>query len=215
LTVTLYCDSDFEAPSKEILAGRVVMFPTDTVYGLGSNPWSAAGIRSCYSLKKRDARKKMPVLVDGVRTAKRFVRFGRTSELLASKLWPGKLSIILPVVDSTLSTELVGNDRTLAVRMPNHQCCLRLISACGGSLIGTSANISGEEPLVDPFDPKLVELSKAADFFLSGSCGSESGISSTVIDATKENAIRIVREGAIPVSKITNYLEKMRSTDSS
>jgi len=214
LTVTLYCDSDFAAISKEIVEGKVIVFPTDTVYGLGSHPWSIAGIRNCYSLKKRDTGKKMPVLVDGIPAAKHLVRFGKTSEFLASKLWPGKLSIILPVIDSTLSTELVGRDRTLAVRMPNHQCCLRLISACGGSLIGTSANISGEEPFVDPFDPRLTELSRAPDFFLSGSCGSGSGVSSTVIDATQENAIRIVREGAIPAGKVMDYL-KINSTDSS
>ncbi|HYB03689.1 MAG TPA: L-threonylcarbamoyladenylate synthase [Nitrososphaerales archaeon] len=215
MTLTLYCDSDLEAPSKEIIAGKVIIFPTDTVYGLGTNPWSAEGVRACYSLKKREGTKKMPVLVNSLLTAKLFTKFGKISEALASKFWPGKLSIILPVVDPKLPTELVGNDRTLAVRMPQHECSLRLISACGGSLIGTSANISGEPPFTDPFDPRLAEFSKSAEFFLSGSCGDPSGVSSTIIDATDEKKIRIVREGALSSLEVLDYLEKMSKTDNS
>ncbi len=215
LTVTLYCDSDLEGPSKEIIAGKVAIFPTDTVYGLGTSPWSGEGVRACYSLKKREGTKKMPVLVDNLLTAKLFVKFGKKSESLATKFWPGKLSIILPVVDSKLPGELVGNDRTLAVRMPNHECSLRLISACGGSLVGTSANISGEPPFTDPFDPRLVELSLSADFFMSGPCGDPNGISSTIIDATDEDKIRVVREGALTSSQVLDYLEKMSKTDNS
>ncbi len=215
LTLTLYCDSDLEAPSKDIVAGKVVIFPTDTVYGLGTNPWSAEGVRACYSLKKREGTKKIPVLVSNLLAAKLFVKFGKKSEALASKFWPGKLSIILPVVDPTLPIELVGNDRTLAVRMPLHECSLQLISACGGSLIGTSANISGEPPFTDPFDPRLVDLAQSADFFLSGSCGNLAGVSSTIIDATDENKIRVAREGAVPGAEVLGYLEKMSRTDNS
>jgi L-threonylcarbamoyladenylate synthase len=215
LTLTLYCDSDLEAPSKEIIAGKVVIFPTDTVYGLGTNPWSVEGVKACYSLKKREGKKKMPVLVSNVLAAKLFVKFGKKSEFLASKFWPGKLSIILPVVDPKLPMELVGNDRTMAVRMPRHECSLRLISACGGSLVGTSANISGEPPFTDPFDPRLAELAQSAEFFLSGACGDLGGLSSTIVDATDENKIRIIREGALPGTDVLDYLEKMSSTDSS
>jgi L-threonylcarbamoyladenylate synthase len=215
LTVTLYCDSDLEGPSKEIIAGKVVIYPTDTVYGLGTNPWSAEGVRACYALKKREGTKKMPVLVSDLLTAKLFVKFGKKSEALATKFWPGKLSIILPVVDDKLPQELVGSDRNLAVRMPNHECGLRLIAACGGSLIGTSANISGEPPFTDPFDPRLAELSKTAEFFLSGACGDPSGTSSTIIDATDESKIRVVREGALAGAEVLSYLEKISKTESS
>lgn len=213
MAISLSCDSDFEKIGLEIYRGKVAVFPTDTVYGLGTNPRSPAGVKRCYEIKVRDSAKKMPVLLSDFNSARTMVRFGKRSNALASRFWPGRLSIILPVVDPTLPGELVGSDRALAVRIPNHQCCLRLISACGGSLIGTSANISGEKPLVDPEDSRLIVLSTKADFFVRGSCGKYSGLSSTVVDATDDYSIKIVREGAIPRETILDYLENIRKTD--
>lgn len=213
LTISVSCDSDLETLASEIQQGKVVIYPTDTVYGLGSNPRSLPGVERCYDIKIRHKAKKMPVLVSDVRFARTLVRFGNKSSALASSFWPGKLTIILQIIDSTLPRELVGSDRTLAVRIPNHHCCLKLISACGGCLIGTSANISGEEALTDPDDPRLVELSTQADFFVRGSCGEGSGVSSTVVDATDDYSIRIVREGAIPKETILSYLENISKTD--
>jgi len=121
--------------------------------------------------------------------------------------------MILPVIDAAIPLELAGFERTLAVRQPSHDCCLRLISACGGSLIGTSANISGEAPLTDPLDRRLADLATQADFFVIGSCGKEAGLPSTVIDATKEEKVTVVREGAISGERIFSYLEKTSKTD--
>jgi L-threonylcarbamoyladenylate synthase len=208
MTVNLFCDSDFELSSREIIEGKIVIYPTDTVYGLGTNPWSAKGVAACYKIKERDRGKKMPVLVNSLQTAKLFAKFGKRSEALAAAYWPGKLTIILPVVDQTLPQELIGRESTVAVRMPKHECCLRLVSACGGSLIGTSANISGQEALVDPFDPKLAELSKRADYFVSGACGEGSGLSSTIVDAVDDNSIKVTREGAIPGKSVLGLLGK-------
>ncbi len=191
----------------------MVIFPTDTVYGLGTNPRSVEGIKKCYALKKRDTGKKMPVLFSDLQTAMLFAKFGEKSKSLGSAFWPGKLTIILPSADSTLPQELVGPDKTVAARVPNHACCLRLIAACGGSLIGTSANISGEESFTDPYDPKLAQLSTSADYFVSGVCGQPAGLSSTIVDATNENAIRIIREGAIPAKTILSHLENISKTD--
>lgn len=213
LVVTLDCDSDFSIVGKEIESGKVVVFPTDTVYGLGTNPRSSSGIKRCYEIKSRDRGKKMPVLVANLASADELVVLGDLSSFLASKFWPGKLSIILPAKAPDLPEELVGHDRTLAVRVPNHPCALRLISACGGSLVGTSANLSGDDPLTEKDDPRLLAFSTRSDFFVSGVCGKDSGKSSTVIDCTSEEKIRIVREGAIPAKTIFAQVEKMSSTD--
>lgn len=207
------CDSDFSGPSKEIRAGKVVVFPTDTVYGLGTNPASVVGIRNCFEIKKRDVTKKMPVLFNDFNTAASFAIFGKNAEHLAEIFWPGKLTIVLSVRDSRLPQELIGDDKTVAIRVPDHECCLRLISACGGSLIGTSANISGEQPMIDPSDPRLLAIADSVDFFVAGACGENSGVSSTVIDATNDKSIKIIRVGAISSEVIFSYLEKFSSTD--
>jgi len=213
MTLFLTCDSSFKDAGKDIISGKVAIFPTDTVFGLGTNPRSAQGVATCYKIKKRDMGKKMPLLVSGIRSAKELALFGRRSTSLASTFWPGKLSIVLPVKDRSLPRELVGENGTIALRVPNHDCCLRLIASCGGFLIGTSANISGEDPLTNPQDPRLVELSKSADIFVAGPCGESSGVSSTIVDATTDEDIRVVREGAIPRGEIFAYLEKISKTD--
>lgn len=157
----------------------------------------------------------MPVLVSDIEAAKRIVSFGSKSSSLADKFWPGKLTIILPVIDANLPAELTGPEKTIAVRVPNHACCRRLVSACGGSLIGTSANISGEAPLTDPLDRRLGELASLADYFVIGTCGKEAGIPSTVIDAAEEENIKVVREGALRIDEIFAHLEKTSNTDRS
>jgi len=213
MALMLNCSEDFKIPAGNIVAGKTVIFPTDTVYGLGTNPLSADGVKRCYEIKRRYKGKKMPVLAADFDSASKLVKFGTMSRSLAEIFWPGKLTIVLPAENPNLPEELVGRERTLAVRVPNHQCCLGLISACGGSLIGTSANVSGEDPLTDPSSPKLRELSSLVDYFVSGSCGFASGISSTVIDATDEDSPRILREGAIPKEEIFLHLEKISKTD--
>jgi L-threonylcarbamoyladenylate synthase len=213
MTLGLTCDSDFSDPGSKISQGEIVIYPTDTVYGLGTNPRIARAVRRCYEIKKRDAGKKMPVLVHDLEKAMQLAEFSEKSRLLANKFWPGKLSIVLRASEMKLPEELIGADRTIALRVPKSECALRLISASGGALVGTSANISGEDPITNSEDPRLAELTRDVDYFVTGSSGDGSGLSSTVIDATNEERIRILREGAIPSEEIFDYLEKISRTD--
>jgi L-threonylcarbamoyladenylate synthase len=195
-----------------VIQGKTVVFPTDTVYGLGSSPLSQMGISRCYRLKKREAGKKMPVLLSSSKQAARIVKLNDRAKLIAEKFWPGQLTLVLPVLDRRIPQELLGDDDTLAVRVPNHDCCLRLINACGNSLIGTSANISGAPPFSDPSDPKLVDFAKGADYFIRGECGG-SKLASTVLDLSRDDRILVLREGAIPGKVISDYLSKASNTD--
>ena len=214
MALSLDCDSDFMQIRDPVLNGAVVIYPTDTVYGLGSNPFSPRGIGRCFEIKKRDSTKRMPVLLSTLDMANRLVCLGGRSSLLADRFWPGKLTLVLPVKDSGLPEELIGTERTLAVRIPDHECCRKLISACGGALIGTSANISGESPFTNPRDPSLLDLAKTADYFVLGQCGGGT-LSSTVVDASKDNSIRILREGAIPGDQVRSYLENISKIERS
>ncbi len=214
MVVRLTCESDFSKVRDSVLRGAVVIFPTDTVYGLGSSPYSSRGVRNCYEIKKRDRAKRMPVLVSNIEVAGHIVQFDEKSRSIADHFWPGKLTLILPVKESNLPEELIGSERTLAVRVPNHGCCQRLISICGGALIGTSANISGESPYTNSRDPSLLDLADMADYFVSGQCG-EGGLSSTIVDASREDSIQIIREGAVPGNRVLSYLENISRIDRS
>jgi L-threonylcarbamoyladenylate synthase len=197
---------------EEIRSGKVVIFPTDTVFGLGSNPRLRDAVLRCFEIKGRLKEKQLPVLFSEIRFVEEFVEFNDASANLAEKFWPGKLSLVLPVKNIGLPFELIGDSGSLAVRVPNHDCCRKLIASCGGSLIGTSANISGSSPFTDPQDEDLANLAEKADFFVSGECSLE-GKSSTVVDMTEPGTFRILREGAIPNDEILNQLEKTRSAD--
>ena len=188
------------------------MFPTDTIYGLGSSPFSEVGIRRCFELKNRQIEKKLPILFSSYSHAASVVKMHERARFVAERFWPGQLTLVLPVSDRRVPRELLSEDGTLAVRVPDHKCCLRLIDACGSSLIGTSANISGSGPFTDPDDPALVDFGKSADYFVSGQCG-KSRLPSTILDMSNNDKILVIREGAIPIKTISDYLAKTSSTD--
>lgn len=206
------CDSDFEEIGKKVLGGGTVIFPTDTIYGLGSNPRSDIGIEKCYEIKNRQVEKKLPVLFSSLGEAEKMVKFNPKARLIADRFWPGQVTMILSIKELSLPNRLHGENSTLAVRIPDHGCCLRLIASCGNSLIGTSANLSGTRPFADPDDSSLFEFAKRADYFVKGKCGN-SKLPSTILDLSQEDRIVVVREGAVPSSSIFDYLTKTSSAD--
>lgn len=212
MVLVLDCESDFMELGESVRLGGLVVFPTDTVYGVGSSPLSEAGISRCFRIKLRKIEKKVPVLFSSLAEASEFVSFNELARLIAKEFWPGKVSLILPVKRIGLPPELVGEDQTLAVRVPNHACCQRLIADSGGSLIGTSANLSGQPPSTDPDDSSLFEFAKNADYFVKGPCGNDR-LPSTVLDLSKDRRIAIVREGAVPRQMIADYLEKTSNAE--
>jgi L-threonylcarbamoyladenylate synthase len=211
--IELDCNSDFNEIAPPVLRGSVIVYPTDTVFGLGTNPLSVEGVRRCFEIKSRDATKQFPVLFSSLKTSERFVEFSTLARNLAEHFWPGKLTIILRARDVGFPPELVGRSNTLGVRVPSHECCLRLLTTCGGCLIGTSANISGEPPSSDPDDPNLHRLANRADYFVRGSCGENPQTPSTVVDMSEGKKIILVREGAIPKEKIAAHLAKISNAD--
>jgi L-threonylcarbamoyladenylate synthase len=195
-----------------VSGGSTVVFPTDTIYGLGTTPMSGAGIERCFRIKNRQTEKKLPILFSSAEEAERLVAFDARARLIAERFWPGQVTLVLPMQDISLPRELYDEERTLAVRVPNHDCCLRLIASCGNSLIGTSANLSGTPSFVDPNDPSLIEFAAKADYFVKGNCGN-SILPSTILDLTQKDTVLIVREGAVPSKNISDYLAKASNTD--
>ena len=203
----LSCTSDFGSIGGEILAGKVAIFPTDTVFGLGSNPRLKDAILRCYELKERPREKQVPVLFSDMRMVEEFVEFDNSSRKLAQTFWPGKLSIVLPVKKRDLPEELTGESKTLAVRIPDHDCCRRLISNSGGSLIGTSANYSGHPSFTNAEDRELLDFAKNVDFFIQGP-SSPDGSPSTVVEISESGQVQILRKGAIPEEAILASMGK-------
>ena len=125
----------------------------------------------CFEIKNRQVEKKLPVLFSNAEEAGKVVKLDERALLIAEEFWPGQVTLVLPMRNLSFPKELYGEDRTLAVRVPNHECCLRLIASCGNSLIGTSANPSGTPSFVNPDDPLLLKFAEKADYLVRGNCG--------------------------------------------
>ena len=130
---------------KSIKNGGVVIFQTDTVYGIGCNPYDENAIERIYRIKKRDGKKPLPVLGYSRQILEEIVEFDEIAYRITDKFWPGQLTIILPLKDDRLKKLSAGED-TLAVRVPNNKCTLSILKECK-LVIGTSANISGKKRL--------------------------------------------------------------------
>lgn len=210
------CSDDLSDLSFKIRNGGLIVYPTDTVYGLGCDPCSSSALKRCFEVKERPEEKLLPVLFLNKEAASDFVIFGPLSNLLALKFWPGKLTMILPLrKELTLPFELTRGGTNLAVRVPSNDCTLKILSAAGGSLIGTSANISGTAPTSDPNNPQLLNFAKRCDLFVKDDSARIDSLPSTVIQiSTEEDDFSVLREGAISVRSIEDYL-KLSKADSS
>ena len=136
------CDSvGIDIVKKSLQKDGVIIFPTDTVYGIGCNPYNTKAIKRIYKIKGRDEKKSLPVLGYSKNELNKIVFFDEKSSKLADRFWPGKLTLVLKIKDEKLKEAMNLSDK-IAVRVPDNKCILSLLKECK-LLIGTSANISG------------------------------------------------------------------------
>ena len=180
--------------------GGVCIFPTDTVFALSCRIDKPDAIKKIFDIKKRDSNKAVPILVDGIAMAEEYVLpiEERVKTELLEKYWPGALTVIMKSRPGKISPLLSGGSDTIAVRMPDHEVALSLISGCGVPLVGTSANFAGNST---PFTPDQIDtfLIMKVDFFTPGVC--QISKPSTVIDVT-QTPWQIVRPGAVTLTNI-------------
>ena len=140
------------APLQSLLArGGVLAFPTESSYGLGADPRNPAGVEAVYRIKVREAGKPLPVVVSG---REQLADLGVDPNLYIVECllehWPAPLSGVLPIARPSPLLPASAGTGTLAVRVPDHEQLRGLLAEIGHGLTATSANRSGEEPILDP-----------------------------------------------------------------
>lgn len=187
--------------SNIVSNGGLVVYPTDTLYGLGADPFNADAVELAYTVKRRES-KPMPILVSSFDVAFKIGLFNSLARRLAEAFWPGALTIVVPkIID--LPEKLTMGLNTIGLRMPNHSLALKLLDYCDGCLIGTSANISGMAPPKTALEA-LFQLGLSIDYYIDfGPCPLNEP--STVVDLSG-GTIRIVRLGAIKMEDIKSFL---------
>jgi len=181
--------------------GGLVVYPTDTVYGVGCDPFNISAVERVMKAKGR-VKKPLPVLVASLNNAEQIAWMTNDAYKLAKKFWPGALTLILkkkPVLPSVVTCGL----NRVGVRVPNHAIALQLIQLSGGSLIGTSANITGER------SPRTAEeaaeqIGKHVNLILDAGA-SPLGRDSTVLNLSSKRP-RILRLGPIGLRGLTKVL---------
>ena len=184
---------------KSYKNGQIIGFPTDTVYGIGCDPFDKDSISRIYNLKKRSGSKRFPILGFSKTELEKIVEFNPKAEKISEKFWPGQVTLLLPI--KTEMIEKIENNGKLAVRVPDNECILTILKQCK-LIIGTSANVSGEESILDPneFKTKLPKIDIIVDAGKIVSSGE-----STIIDFI-DNEISIIREGSVSKDEIINAL---------
>ena len=191
------CDKEgIEKTFQVIKKGGIVVFPTDTVYGIGCNPYNANSVEKIYEIKSREKIKSLPVLAYSLDTVKEIAHIDTFTEKIIKKYWPGPLTLILELTDKKLKKSL-NLDNKIAVRIPDSKCTLKLLEKCG-LLVGTSANISGSSPSTDP--KECLKNITNYDVFLNGGTITSKG-ESTIIEIENEE-IKIIRKGVLKKEEI-------------
>jgi len=176
-----------------IRRGGLVVYPTDTVYGLGCDPFNAESVQRLFDAKGRES-KPVPVLCSSIEKAGEIVELGPVARKLAQRHWPGALTIVAPM-RMRFPSQLTQGSADLGVRVPSREDCLHLISSCGGWLTGTSANRSGL-PSARTAAEALEQLGRSVDLILDG--GRLEGEESTVVRIDGDS-VTILRTGPIGV----------------
>ena len=194
------CDeAGIELAYKAVVEGKVIIFPTDTIYGIGCDPYNWDAVKKIYKIKSREESKLLPVLAYSKDLASTVANLDKDAEKLADRFWPGPLTIIIKVTDQTLKRNLNLGEK-IALRVPNNNCALSLLSRCR-FLVGTSANVSGQKPYNNPSE--CYQNMSGFDLFLDG--GNVSGVQSTIVEIDNCR-IEIRREGSLAREEIMSAL---------
>lgn len=189
--VAEYVPDDLNDGIRALRHGEVVGMPTDTVYGLAADATNPGAVRRLYELKGRAPDKAIPVLVASVDQGLRLGEFSDAARA-AAQHWPGPLTLVVPMRPG-LPPE-IGDHRsgTIGLRVPDHPVALRLLAAVG-PLAVTSANLSGDEPVLDARSARAL-FGPAVAVYVAGKSGG--GLSSTVLDVSGFQP-RVLRRGPI------------------
>ncbi len=191
------------AAARTLAAGRLVAFPTETVYGLGADAANPAAIARLYQAKGRPAFNPLIAHVGDLAAAQKIARFDAAAERLAKTFWPGPLTLVLPKTENCVVADLAtaGLD-SVAVRVPAHAVAREILRAFGGPVVAPSANLSGH---VSPTDAAHVEsdLAGLIDLIVDGG-PVEVGVESTIVGCFEQPML--LRPGGLPREDIERVL---------
>ena len=193
--------STIEQAVKAVKNNKLIVLPTDTVYGIGASPNERNNIKAILQAKGRGGEKPPPILVANIEQAKTFAIVENKFLALLEKFWPGALTVILPMRPET-NWDLGDKNSTVAVRIPDDELAIKILEQTG-PLAVTSANLTTMPP--------ALEIEKAIEYFgdkvaayIDGG-KAKLGVSSTIVDLCGDE-YKILRQGDVSKEMLQEYL---------
>ena len=185
-----------------IKKGKVLVCPTDTVYGLICDATNKKAVEQVFKIKKRSYKKPIPVFVKDIGLAKKIARIDKKQERFLKKVWPGKVTVILEAKEK-FPRGVLGSDNKIGIRIPNYKPVLSLLKKLNTSLSSTSANIS-EIPGSGKIEEVIKQFSRRKNKpdLIVDAGNLKPSKSSTVVDLT-DNRLIILRKGAVNIKSIS------------
>ena len=188
-------------------ADQTIVIPTDTIYGLACDALNEKAIEKLLKIKERDRQKGLPIFVNSVEMARRLSYIDKRKEEFLNKIWPGPITVVVHAKDA-VPRIATGNRETVALRLPDHKFITDLITAFGKPITGTSANISGNEPIRSAIEAREQwkrETTKPVLIINAGEIKNTEP--STIVDITGPSPI-ILRSGIITKKEFDEFFKK-------
>jgi len=199
-----------ETAVENIIEGKLIAFPTNSVYGLGGDPLNLELINRIYNIKYRDRSKGLLLLVADTEEAEKVAYFNKITYKLAERFWPGQLTLVLAKKEpNIIPPEVTAFKNTIGIRVPENEIVLtilRKLKSKGyfGGIIGTSANYSGEPPSISG-DEVAKKFLTPIDLILDGG-KTKTKVPTTILDCTSEE-LRLLRIGIVKEEEIEDFIE--------
>ena len=193
--------NNIKLAAQTVKQGGLVVYPTETVYGLGCDPMNNEAVKRFLDVKG-NRKNPLPILASDLSNVEKVAHVTQKGKLLAETFWPGQLTIVFNKKQLLPDLVTLGLD-TVGIRIPDNNIARELIQLSGGLLVGSSANITGETPprSVADLSEELIQL---VDTVLDGGVAAK-GVPSAVVDLTAMQP-KIVREGPISLQQILGVL---------
>lgn len=195
---------EVQKAAEIIKEGGIVIFPTDTVFGIGCRIGNQKAIEKLYNIKGREKDKPTLIIIEDTDQGKNYAEFDKKSLLLAKVFWPGPLTLVLKAKIS-VPKMIKDTQNTVGMRQTNHKIIQRLVGLVGEPILAPSANFSGERPpsKFPEIDKNLIKL---VDYVLDFECG---GNKPSTIFKRVDRINHFIRIGTISKSTILNKLSSL------
>lgn len=187
----------------ELLAGKTLIFPTETSYGLGCDATNQEAVDAIFKIKARDESKSLLIVVPSIAMAKKYLDWNNVIEKLASNYWPGSLTIVGDYkLNSGLARGVVAKNSTVAVRVSTHPIVKFLTESLGKPIVATSGNVAGAGDIYNAKDAEAMFLERANQPDIILDFGQlPKNLPTTIVDATEDN-IKILRQGELKITDV-------------